>query len=178
MGHTCCSQWRIQDFPQGAPTPEGDANILFDQFLPKTTWNEEILARGAPPRSANGSKSVVTSEVIFWEGLNLSWGPQQLINFGYFFDWLTSGGFKGALILVVFMHFSRKIDQNIRLAPPSLRLAPPSSKSWIHHYLLSPYDKKMTHPKQNTSSVLLHEKSVKWNNLSWTILLNKDSLKH
>ena len=37
-------QWRIQDFPEeGAPTPQGGANIQFCQNLPKTGWNWKNL---------------------------------------------------------------------------------------------------------------------------------------
>ena len=31
-------QWRIQDFPEGAPTWKRNANLLFGQILPKTGW--------------------------------------------------------------------------------------------------------------------------------------------
>ena len=32
-----CEQWRIQDFPEeGAPTPQGGANVRFCQIFPKT----------------------------------------------------------------------------------------------------------------------------------------------
>ena len=27
------TQWRIQDFPEGAPTPKGSANLLFSKFF-------------------------------------------------------------------------------------------------------------------------------------------------
>ena len=37
LSNTICIQWRIQDFlEEGAPTPQGDANIRFCQFFPKT----------------------------------------------------------------------------------------------------------------------------------------------
>ena len=37
-------QWRIQDFPEeGAPTPQGGANIRFCQNFPKTAWNWKNL---------------------------------------------------------------------------------------------------------------------------------------
>ena len=40
-------QWRIQDFPkEGAPTPQGGANIWFCQNFPKTAWNWKNLDRG------------------------------------------------------------------------------------------------------------------------------------
>ena len=53
-------QWRIQDFPEeGAPTPQGGANIRICRFFPKTAWNWKNLdpqggrASPAPPlRSA------------------------------------------------------------------------------------------------------------------------------
>ena len=52
-------QWRIHDFPGGALTPEGGANLLFGQFFLKTAWKwnnfgpKEGGVRDAPPlRSA------------------------------------------------------------------------------------------------------------------------------
>ena len=60
-------QWRIQDFPEeGAPTPQGGANIWFRHIFPKTAWNWKNLGpRGGggraslmpPLRSATGMKT-------------------------------------------------------------------------------------------------------------------------
>ena len=42
--HCTTTQWRIQDFPEeGAPTPQGGANIRFCQNFPKTAWNWKNL---------------------------------------------------------------------------------------------------------------------------------------
>ena len=48
MGPT---QWQIQDFPEeGAPTPEGSANILFDQFFSKHCMKiKKFWPRGRVP---------------------------------------------------------------------------------------------------------------------------------
>ena len=38
-------QWRIQDFPEGVPTPEGRQPIYLTNFSPQLHENEEILVQ-------------------------------------------------------------------------------------------------------------------------------------
>ena len=45
LGHHGTNQWRIQDFPEEAPSLRG-ANLLFNQFFRKLHENEYILVGG------------------------------------------------------------------------------------------------------------------------------------
>ena len=63
-------QWRIQDFPEeGAPTPQGGANIRFCQIFPKTAWNWKNLDPGrarvprTPLRSATALHEITFQRV-------------------------------------------------------------------------------------------------------------------
>ena len=47
-------QWWIQDFPGGAPTPEGGASLLFSKILPENCMN--MKATG--PRWGGGVPSI------------------------------------------------------------------------------------------------------------------------
>ena len=48
-------QWRIRDFPEGAPTAKGvGADILFDQFFPTTAWKERNIGTGDLPLHSDG----------------------------------------------------------------------------------------------------------------------------
>ena len=77
-------QWRIQDFlEQGTPTPEGDANTLFDQFFSKNCmklrkfWPKGAGCEGRPPHldlpQENKSpifvaiENISTGSLFFWE---------------------------------------------------------------------------------------------------------------
>ena len=56
----CCDQERIQDFPQGVPTPKGDGNLLFPEECSKT---KKIGPRGARPKFYSVEPPLVTAEL-------------------------------------------------------------------------------------------------------------------
>ena len=64
-------QWRIQDFPGEAPTPEWGASLLFGKtFAPKTVWKWKKLNQGGGGRPQRLPLGSTNTEYWLWDKWN------------------------------------------------------------------------------------------------------------